>query len=236
MWLLDENGRIHYTTRKALSTDLGIVKLKGAKVGTVLRSHLGHKFLVVEPNYLDFIEKMKRGPQIIHPKDVGIIVTYLGVKSGDRVADIGAGSGGMTFYLSRIVGKKGRVYAYERDERFVKILKENKKLLNAKNVIIRQEDGRNIRERDLDGAVVDVKEPREVLEPVRKSLKPGASLAIYLPNITQVKELLEGLEGWIKVSVFEILKRDWVVKEKVLRPEHRLLGHTGFITILRKFP
>ncbi len=236
MWLLDENGRIRHTTRKVLSTDLGVVRLKGAKVGTVLRSHLGHKFLVVEPNYLDFIEKMKRGPQIIHPKDVGTIVTYLGIKSGDRVADIGAGSGGMTFYLSRIVGKEGKVYAYEKDERFVKILKENKKLLNAKNVVIRREDGKNIREKDLDGAVIDVEEPKGVLGPVKEALKPGASLAIYLPNITQVKELLEGLEGWIKVSVSEVLKRDWVVRGKVLRPEHRLLGHTGFITILRKFP
>ena len=236
MWLLDENGKVYHTTEKVLSTDLGIVKLRGAKVGTVLKSHLGRKFLVVEPNHLDFIKRMRRGPQIIHPKDVGVIVTYLGIGSGDKVADIGAGSGGVTFYLSRIVGREGKVYAYERDGRFVKVLEENKKLLNAKNVLIRQEDGRNIRERDLDGAVVDVKEPKRVLEPVRRALKPGASLAVYLPNITQVKELLEGLEGWIKVSVFEILKRDWVVKEKVLRPEHRLLGHTGFITILRKFP
>ncbi len=231
MWVIDERGKI-YRGKETIETDLGKVELKGG-VGDVIKSHKNRRFVVIGPEIPDFLKKAKRGPQTMEAKDIGFIITKTGLREGYRVLDAGAGSGFFTIYASKIVGKNGKVYSYERDSRSLKILKNNLEEIGAKNVeIIEKDVYKGIKQKELDLINLDLAEPWRVLRHAKKSLKKGGFMSVYLPNITQVQEFIKKNKFFVD-SINEILKREWVVDKNICRPKHHMLGHTAFIIILR---
>jgi tRNA (adenine57-N1/adenine58-N1)-methyltransferase len=237
--LVAENSRklVLYEIKSDLQTDLGVVKkekLKAAKPGDVLKSHLGKKFYVINPAFLDVYESMKRGPQIITLKDAAYIAGVAGVRNGYRIVDAGVGTGALAVFLAMSCAPKGVVYSYEVEDRFIKVAQENTKRAGLSNLKIKKRNVYSgITEKNLDLITLDLSEPWRV-NPA--GLKAGGFLVAYVPNINQVQRFVKETrnKGFQVLEVTELIKRNWVVKGQVLRPENMMLGHTGFLVVCRK--
>ena len=179
-----------------------------------------------------YIRRLKRGPQVILPKDAGIILTYSGVGKNSRVLEAGTGSGYLTRMLANFCKE---VITYERDDRFYKLAKKN--LSDVKNVKIKHQDIRDgIRERNLDLIVLDMPGSHEVIPLTYRALKPGGCLVGYNPNMEQVKQfVLKGREtGFVDDITVEVLTREILVREYGVRPASIGITHTAYLSFLWK--
>ncbi|MBW2963368.1 methyltransferase domain-containing protein [Candidatus Woesearchaeota archaeon] len=217
-------------------TEFGFVKKSDLKKSnTTVKTNKNQEMYILEPSFVDSFKKIKRGPQIILPKDIGTIITETGINKDSIVLDAGGGSGSLSCFLANIVKK---VYCYEIRKDFIKIIKENINLLNLKNITIKNKDvSKNITEKNLNLITLDLPEPWHVIPQAEKSLKPGAFLIAYLPTITQVTQFVEQIKSSKKLfylKTLENIQRNWVINQKIVRPESQMIGHTGFIIIARK--
>ncbi len=225
----------YYSWRKGdVHTEFGLIKevdLKKAK--DEINSNIGKTFKILEPSFIDLISKAKRGPQIILNKDIGLILTATGIDKNSLVLDAGSGSGFLACNLARFTKK---VVSYEKREDFQKIAKENAELLSLKNITFKLKDiYEGIEEKNLDLIVLDLPEPVKALEHSFKALKKGAFLVTYLPTINQVADfMLYADKKFFHVKTVELLERSWHVESQRVRPESQMIGHTGFLTFLRK--
>ncbi|MDH4112246.1 MAG: tRNA (adenine-N1)-methyltransferase [Actinomycetota bacterium] len=215
--------------------------LIGAQEGTRLETSRGMVLRAYRPRYADFVLKMPRGAQVIYPKDVGPIVMYADVFPGARVLEAGTGSGALTIGLCRAVGTEGSVVSYDvRDEH------RHKAIGNVEAFFGKMPDILEIRGGDLsevagtgeryDRVVLDMPEPWVPLPALAQVLEPGGVVCAYLPTTVQVQQLVLALpdNGFQHIETFETLKRGWHVTERSMRPDHRMVGHTGFISIARR--
>lgn len=179
------------------------------------------------------LKKIKRGPAIMLEKDIGIILANTEINKSSIVLDAGSGSGVTSIFLAKFVK---RVYSYDNRKEFLEIAKENTKKFNIKNIVFKNKEVYNeIDEKNLDLISLDLKEPWKALDQAYDSLKEDGCLTAYLPNITQVQELALKLKNKFKViKVLETIEREWIVEEKRVRPKNIIIGHTGFIIIIKK--
>lgn len=227
-------GRFYFWSKKDLQTDLGIIKeskLKKAK--STIKTHLGNEFKVLEPNFLDMIKRIKRGPQIITKKDIGFIITESGITKDSFVLDAGTGSGYLAFFLSQYAKK---VISYEKRGDFFKLASENQKTLGIKNLKIKNKDiYKGIEEKNLNVIILDLPEPFRAVEHCYKALKEGGYLLAYLPTIPQVVDFINtAKKRFTIIKVAELLERTWTIDNQVVRPETQMLGHTAFLCLVRK--
>jgi tRNA (adenine57-N1/adenine58-N1)-methyltransferase len=216
-----------------LHTNYGVVKEKDLKGSdNVVKSHEDKEFLMFDANFIDQFEKIKRGPAIMTPKDIGIIISNTGIGKDSVVLDAGTGCGVTASLLARVVKK---VITYEVNNDFFNLAKKNFEFLEIKNVEQKNSDVyEGIAEKDLDLITLDLPEPWKILKHAHKSLKSGCFLVSYLPTITQVGELASSCEGFLHEKTLEILEREWHVEGKKVRPKSQMIGHTGFLVFLRK--
>lgn len=221
-------------TKEDFHTASGFIQAKDLEKEGMVKSNTGKKFVVMEPNFVDLWEKLKRGPQVVLPKDIGLIITKTGINKNSRVVDAGGGSGSLCCYLANICRE---VVSYEKKKELVKLLEQNKDLFGLRNLIIRNKDiYQGIREREQDLITLDLAEPWRVVRAAEKALKLGGFLAVYLPNLVQVKKFVDSLRGskvWL-LGVEELLERKWKIEGEIMRPEFEMLGHTGFLCFGRK--
>lgn len=236
--LLTKTGREFFVKdlNQDYHTEFGFVsKADLKKSNTLVKTNKGEEFYILEPSFTDQFKKIKRGPQIITPKDIGTIITETGINKKSVVLDAGGGSGSLSCFLANLVKK---VYCYEIRKDFIKIIEENKKNLSLKNLTIKNKDiNQGITEKNLDLITLDLPEPWHVIKHAEKSLKPGAYLIAYLPTITQVIQFVEAIKKSEKIfylKTLENLQRTWTVNHQIVRPESQMIGHTGFIVITRK--
>ena len=165
-------------------------------------------------------------------KDIAAILAYTNLDKSSIVLDAGTGSGFLTCFLARFVKK---VYAYDNRKEFLEIAKENAKTWALKNITFRNKDiFEAIQEKDLDLITLDVRDAERALENCHAALKQGGYLTIYTPNISQVQDCILQVKQFKVIKVIELIERPWIVEEKRLRPENIILGHTGFLIILKK--
>ncbi|USG99422.1 tRNA (adenine-N1)-methyltransferase [Thermococcus argininiproducens] len=243
--LLDPRGKRYLITVKEgeFHTDLGIInleKLVDKEFGILVESHKGYQFRVLKPRIVDYIDKMKRGPQIIHPKDAAQIVAFAGISPGDVIIEAGVGSGALTLFLANIIGPQGRIIGYEIREDFANLAWRNVEWagfsdrveIKLKNIY------EGIDEEEIDHIILDLPQPENVVEHAVKALKPGGFLVAYTPCINQVdrlyKKLREYKKHFTKPRTIECLVRDQEVKPDCIRPRTTMLAHTGYITFVRK--
>jgi tRNA (adenine57-N1/adenine58-N1)-methyltransferase catalytic subunit len=179
---------------------------------------------------------VRRETQIVFPKDAFFISSKLDIRPGSRVLEIGTGSGALTLLLSRTVGPGGLVTSIEKEERHHKNARKNiEKYMEYSNVELHNMDVLDFVGGPFDAAFVDVREPGLFLEKMRGLLKGGAPVGFIVPTANQVSETLQALrQGFGDVEVMEILFRTYKTVAARLRPEDRMVGHTGYLLFARK--
>ena len=240
--LLDRKGRRYLVTLdsdQVFHSHLGRLyhsQIIDHTVGGWYRTDRGHTVLAVRPTLGDFVREMPRGPQIIYPKDLGNIINLADIFPGATVIEGGLGSGSLTAALLRAVGSCGRVITYEINESVV-----SRALLNVKKVtpdhsnltITVADIYQGIEEREVDRVVLDVPEPWQAVETVGDALVMGGIMLSFLPTILQVHQLVMELERdsrFQMIEMVETLLRSWHISRRSVRPDHRMVAHSGFLT------
>lgn len=223
---------------------LSMADLAAADYGSEVRTSMGVPFRLREPVLHDLIKGVKRQTQIIYPKDIAYICMRLGVGNGRTIIEAGSGSGGLTVALSWFSGPQGHVHTYEAREEFHKLARRNLEWAGlGGNVTLHHRDiaegFTTVEGFPVDGAdalFLDVRTPWAYLDHVVKAVKPGASLGFLVPTVDQVSKLLLGLEKgpFDDVEVCEIFIRRWKPLADRLRPDDRMIAHTGFLIFARQ--
>ena len=194
--------------------------------------------IAVRPTLGEYVLEMPRGAQVIYPKDLGPILLLADVFPGARVLESGVGSGALTMTLLRAVGPAGSVLGYELRDDFAARAQRNVTGFLGEDVPLRIEvrdvyDG--IDEDDFDRILLDLPEPWRVVKHATSALRPGGILLAYLPTIGQVARLREELaqSPFGMAQTLEVMHRTWHVDGQSVRPDHRMVAHTGFLTHAR---
>ena len=213
----------------------------GSEEGVEVHSTMGVPLTCLRPTMADYVLKMPRGAQVVYPKDIGAILVHADIAPGSRVLEAGTGSGALTLALCRAVGPEGRVVSYESREDFHRRAAENLEAFLGKlppGLDLRLGDVREVAStgETFDRAVLDLPEPWAVLPEVGGALRSGGILCAYLPTTNQTQAAVLALRdgGFTEVVTLEVLVRSWHVTERSVRPDHRMVGHTGFVTVGRK--
>ena len=205
-------------------------------VGGWYRTDRGHTLLAVRPTLADYVLEMPRGPQIIYPKDLGLIVSLGDIFPGATVVEAGLGSGSLTAALLRAVGSTGQVISYEINEKVVPKAQRNIQqiLPDTSNLSVKIGDiYLGMAERNVDRVVLDVPEPWQAVPGIADALVMGGIMLSFLPTILQVHQLVMALQEdtrFQRLDTTETLLRPWHVAERSVRPAHRMVAHSGFLT------
>ena len=233
---LDEGATFHFHNGTVPHDDL-----IGRPEGCVVHSSLGGKLVAVRPRLADYILNMKRGAQVVYPKDLGPIIVWGDVFPGATVLEAGTGSGALTMALVRAVGPQGRVVSVERREDHAAHARQ---ALDAyfgglpPTLDLRVgEVADHIADVAPHRLLLDLPEPFAIAEPAAAALPGGAVWVSYVPTVPQVQQTVNALRragGFSDFSTFEVMHREWNIDGRSVRPEHRMVGHTGFITTARR--
>lgn len=211
--------------------------LIGRQPGLEVRSSTDARLVALRPRLADFILLMKRGAQLIYPKDIGPILAWGDIGLGQTVLEAGTGSGALTMALVRAVGPNGTVVSVEaRDDHAAHARRTIERWYGGipPSLDLRLGDVAEVATDVMpDRVVLDLPEPWEVLEALAGSIPPGAIATVYLPTVPQVQRLTDAMRriGYTAIQVFETLFREWRVEGRSVRPETMMVGHTGFITV-----
>ncbi len=229
-YFITNKGKINYNDIRSIPSSI--------------KSTTGEEFTIYSPTYKEFVLLMRRGPQIIYPKDVGSIIVDGNIRSDSTVLEIGTGSGALTLYLILILGNNGKLYSLDSDNknqyratktinRFISTFNEDYQYnLELINETLYDFNFKEI-EDDIDTIVTDVPEPWEFF--TNNRIEKDLTWISYLPSISQVEKLTQTLKSksFKNIEIKENLERYWIVKENILRPKNEMVGHTGFIVSSR---
>jgi tRNA (adenine57-N1/adenine58-N1)-methyltransferase len=242
--LIDTKRRRHLITLEPggeFHSHAGIVRhddLLGCEEGCTVRTTLGARLVAVRPTLGEYVLEMPRGAQVIYPKDLGPILMLADIFPGARILESGVGSGALTMTLLRAVGAAGHVTGYELRDDFANRARRNVEGFLGPDVPLDVEV-RDVYEgidlEDLDRVVLDLPEPWQVVKHAEAALRAGGILLAYLPTIGQVARLHEELVGsaFGMAQSLEVMQRGWHVDGQSVRPDHRMVAHTGFLTHAR---
>ncbi len=245
---IDRKEREYLRTLKAggrISLHGGVLQadqIIGLPDGSLVHTARNEPFRVFRPTYAHLIPNLPRKAQVIYPKDVGVMLLWGDVFPGASVVEVGAGPGALTIALLRAIGPTGKLVTVEAREDFCEMSRENVARFfgEASNWTLMLGDAyAGIETRDVDRLLIDVPEPWRVLPHAAQALRPGGVLVGYVPTVVQVKVLVDELRahpGFAAIEVMENLLRFWHVKDLSVRPEHRMVAHTGFIIVARRVP
>lgn len=209
------------------------------KIPSIITTSTGIDFQIYSPTYKEFVLLMKRGPQIIYPKDVGQIIVESNINNASKVLEIGSGSGALTLYMYSLLKNSGKLYSLDSSKinqrrasktisRFLSTYSQdsvdvtfiNEKLINFNLKSL---------DEDIDTIITDVPEPWEFF--INNKIENNLSWVSYLPSISQIMKINNTLieNNFQDIEVKEVILRDWIVDQKVVRPTNKLVSHTGFL-------
>ncbi|MDE0028283.1 MAG: tRNA (adenine-N1)-methyltransferase [Deltaproteobacteria bacterium] len=219
---------------------IAVDDLLGRPDGFSVRSSLRERFVVLRPTLERLIPNLPRKAQVIYPKDLALILMWGDVYPGATVVEAGVGPGALTLALLRAVGPEGRVISFETREEHARAAERNvaryygaapQWTLEVADVA----DG--LRELTVDRVFLDLPEPWRHTDLAWRALRPGGVFLGYVPTVLQVKGFVDSLKdhgGFACIDTMETLVRYWHVKEMSVRPQHRMVAHTGFVTTARR--
>jgi tRNA (adenine57-N1/adenine58-N1)-methyltransferase len=213
-------------------------ELIGKQWGTQVFSHIGSPFFLLQPSLGDLLIDLPRTTQILYPKDIGFIFVTMGIGPGQKVMEAGTGSGSMTIALAYAVGPEGRVISYEVKPDVQNLARKNLTRFGFESrVDFKLRDiQEGLDETDADAFFLDVPNPYDYLNQVRRALKPGGFLCCLLPTMNQVEKTLIALRqaNFAFVEVCEMLLRFYQAEPSRLRPTDRMVAHTGYLIFARR--
>ncbi|MEV0399503.1 tRNA (adenine-N1)-methyltransferase [Actinoallomurus sp. NPDC050550] len=232
-----QTGKLYHSHKGSIPHD----EIIGSPEGTVFRSSGGTEYLAFRPLLSDHTLRMPRGAAVVYPKDAAQILAAADIFPGARVVEAGVGSGALTCWLLRAVGEHGHVSSYERRADFAGIARANVEGYfggphPAWSLTVGSlEDV--LADTDVDRVVLDMLAPWECLDAVAKALVPGGMVCAYVATTTQLSRVVEALREhgtFAEPYAFETLVRSWHVEGLAVRPDHRMVGHTGFLATARR--
>jgi len=249
--LTGPRGRLNTVTLQAggeFHTHRGVVKhdsIIGCPDGTVVTATNGDAYLALRPLLSDFVMSMPRGAAIVYPKDAAQIIALADIFPGATVVEAGVGSGALSLWLLRAVGPGGRLLSYERREEFATVARANvAAFLGAEppNWSVTIGDLSEVlptstRPATVDRAVLDMLAPWECLDAASTALTPGGVLLCYVATVTQLSRVAEAIRAtgdFTEPDASETIVRGWHVEGLAVRPDHRMVGHTGFLITARR--
>ena len=232
-----EEGKEFHTHKGSFNHD----QLIGAPEGSVVVSTGSTAYLALRPLLSDYVLSMPRGAAVVYPKDAGQIVAMADIFPGARVVEAGVGSGALSMSLLRAVGEHGMVHSYERRADFAKIAAENvERFFGGAHPAWRVTVGDLVAELDdteVDRVVLDMLAPWECVDAAGKVLVPGGVLCCYVATTTQLSRTVETIREshqFTEPVSWESMVRTWHVEGLAVRPDHRMIGHTGFLVTARR--
>jgi len=217
----------------------------GKPEGSVIVNGFGIEYLALRPLLTDFVMSMPRGAAIIYPKDSAQIIVEADIFPGARVVEAGVGSGALSLYLLRAIGPSGRLDSFERREEFAQIARSNvisHTGRDPENWTIHLGDLQErlpevVETSAADRVVLDMLAPWECIEAVAEALVPGGLVLGYVATVTQLSRFTEALRAsghFAEPQAWESMVRGWHLEGLAVRPEHRMIGHTGFLVTARR--
>ncbi len=246
--LTDAKGKLHTITLKETGewhTHKGWLihdQIVGLPEGSVVETTAGLKFLAFRPLLADYVLSMPRGATIVYPKDAAMIVGKADIAPGSRVLEAGVGSGALTITLLRAVGPSGSVDSFERRDDFAQIATKNvneyfREVPENWSLTVGSLQDEVDREKKYDRIVLDMLAPWECVEMAQEVLDPGGVLLAYVATTTQLSEMAETIKNsacFTEPESTETIIRGWHHEGLAVRPQHRMIGHTGFLIIARR--
>jgi len=237
---LEAGGEFH-THRGVLSHDVVI----GVPDGSVVTSSTGIEYLAMRPLLTDFVMSMPRGAAIIYPKDAAQIIGQADIFPGAHVVEAGVGSGALSLWLLRAIGATGTLSSFERREEFSEIAQSNvETFLGAKpnnwTVTVgdlQEQLPASVEPGSVDRVVLDMLAPWECIEECATALTPGGVLLCYIATVTQLSRVAEAIRAtgmYTEPDSSETIVRGWHVEGLAVRPDHRMVAHTGFLMTARR--
>ncbi len=245
--LTDPKGRHHTITLIAgqqFHTHKGSFPhdaLIGQPEGSVVTSTGGTDYLALRPLLADYVLSMPRGAAVIYPKDAAQIVAMADIFPGARVVEAGVGSGALTCSLLRAVGEQGSVHSYERRDDFAAVAAKNvERFFSGPHPAWRLTVGdlvESLDETGIDRVILDMLAPWDCVDAVAGALDAGGVLCCYVATTTQLARTVETIRshgGFTEPQAWESMVRTWHVEGLAVRPDHRMIGHTGFLVTTRR--
>ena len=229
--------------KQQFHTHVGVIdhnKVIGKEFGYTITTNKGKYIYLLEPTIHDYVMKSQRSTQIVYPKDLGYIAARTGLQSGQKIVEIGTGSGSLTTFLASIVKPRGHVYTYDVDQNFMDIARKNiEKAGIAKHVTMEKFDmktAKKVPQKDVDLIVVDLGDPWSVVPQARKMLKGSGAFVAICPTMNQLEKLVTVLRenDFFDIECTEQLVRTIEAREGKTRHSFRSIGHTTYVAFARK--
>ncbi|WP_136052800.1 tRNA (adenine-N1)-methyltransferase [Microbacterium sp. K36] len=249
--LTGPKGRLHTVTLREdgeLHTHHGVLRhrdLIGLPDGSVVANSSGHEYLALRPLLRDFAMSMPRGAAIVYPKDAAQIVMQADIFPGATVVEAGVGSGALSLSLLRAVGSTGRLLSFERREDFAEVAQANVETFfgerpDSWRVVVGDLVAAlpaEVEPGTVDRVVLDMLAPWECIDAVADALTPGGVVLCYIATATQLSRVAEFIRGtglFTDPEASETMVRGWHVEGLAVRPDHRMVAHTGFLLTARR--
>lgn len=249
--LTGPKNRLHTVTLREdgeLHTHHGVLRhsaLIGQPDGSVVANSAGHEYLALRPLLRDFVMSMPRGAAIVYPKDAAQILAQADVFPGATVVEAGVGSGALSLWLLRAVGADGRLVSFERREEFAEVARANVETFTGEvpgnwEVVVGdlvESLPQAVAPASVDRVVLDMLAPWECIDVVADALAPGGVVVCYVATATQLSRVAEYIRGtglFTEPDANETMVRGWHVEGLAVRPDHRMVAHTGFLVWARR--
>ena len=234
-------GKVFHSHKGPLSHDAII----GQPDGSVVLNAAGIEHLALRPLLTDFVMSMPRGAAIVYPKDAAQILAQADIFPGATVVEAGVGSGALSLWLLRAIGPQGRLASFERRDEFAEVARGNVETFfghvpDSWTLTVgdlQEELPRSLEEGSVDRIVLDMLAPWECVDACATALKPGGVLLCYIATVTQLSRVAEAIRGsglFTHPISNETMVRGWHVEGLAVRPDHRMIAHTGFLITARR--
>ena len=229
--------------KESLHTHIGVIKHSdaiGKEYGSRLMTNKDKYVYLLKPTMYDYVMKIQHGTQIVYPKDIGYIIARAGIGSGQKILEIGTGSGSLTSFIASIVKPRGHVYTFDVNENFMKIAEKNIKKAGVSKYVTQHnldlKTAKKLPLEDMDVALIDLGDPWIVIPQVRKMLKGSGSIFAICPTMNQLEKLTMALveNEFTDIESTEHIIRTIEAREGKTRHSFQGIGHTTYLCYARK--